>query len=189
MEAREPEYPVVPVGPGKIQGEDQAVVTRWVENFEPLDFEAGAKAKAWLETNVSSGTLPLRTYLALSEDESELYGFFALDQMDVRVAPYDKPVMQVRNVLDDPGAERQKATKLVWIARSKSSDPGFGSEMFDYALLVAFEEKSVALMVDAYDGATAQMWIDRYYLRDPHPGTDEWTCLWHAVGKPDQSFN
>ena len=100
------------------------------------------------------------------------------------------PVMQVRKVLKDPRAQRQRATKLVWIARSSSSESGFGLEMFEHALLLAFEQGSVALMVDAYDTATAEMWVRHpYHLREPHAGTEEWICLWHAVGKADQSFN
>lgn len=189
MEASEREYPLVVIEPGGIQGQDRSTVSSWAERFQPLEFEAGVKAKAWLETNVSAGVLPLQTYLVLNEDESELYGFFVLDRVEVEVAPDDKPIMQVRRAIDDPQAKRHHATKLVWIARSESSEPGFGAEMFEYALLVATEEKSCALMVDAYDEATAQMWIDRYQLRKPRAGTGEWTCLWHAVGKATQDFN
>jgi hypothetical protein len=181
---------VVPLGPGSIQGDDRAIVGELIERFEPLEFEAGAKAKAWLETSVSSGALAFPTYLVLSEDESELYGFFALDELEVKVAPYDTTVMEVRKVLRKPRTKPQQATKLVWIARSRSSEPGFGVEMFEYALLVAFEARSVALMVDAFDEATAEMWVRKpYFLREPHAGTDGWTCLWHALGKADQSFN
>lgn len=188
MRAPEREYPLIVLQQGTIHGKDRSIVASWAGEFEPLDFEAGRRAKAWLETNISSELVPLQTYLALSEDESKLYGFFALDEIEVEVAPHDMPVMEVRKAID-PDAPRQHATKLAWIARSRHSDPGFGAEMFEYALLVATEAGSCALMVDAYDEATAQMWMERYQLRKPRAGAADWTCLWHAVGTPPQDFN
>lgn len=160
-----------------------------IDAFEPLEFEAAEKAKAWLETNVSAGNLPLKTYLVFSEDGTRLFGFFVLDSEEVRVAPEDVPIMQVRHTIDDPRAERQHAVKLVWIARSRSSDPGFGNELFDHALVVAFEDGGCALMVEPYDEETAErLWIEHFHLRKPREGTTGWTCLWHALRPADQTF-
>jgi hypothetical protein len=163
----------------------------WVGGFEPLGFEAGRRAKLWLETNLSAENLPLRTYCVFSDvDESELFGFLVLDEIQVEVAPFDIPIMQVRHAVRDPRAEKHPATKLVWIARSSTSPSGFGSELFEHALLVATEVGSCALMVDAYDEKTAEdLWIRHYDLRKPRDGAAEWSCLWHSVGQPDQTFN
>jgi hypothetical protein len=161
----------------------------YLANFECLDFDAARKAKAWLETNISAGVLPLDTYLAFSEDEAELFGFIVLEEIDVKVAPEDVPIMQMRNAVDNPRAEKQKAVKLVWIARSDSSDPGFGGELFDHALLVALEAGACALMVEPFDDKTAdELWLRHYHLRRPRDGADEWSCLWHAVGEADQTW-
>lgn len=184
----ERDYPVGGLDPGRIPPGVRAHLLGLIERFEPLPFEAGEKAKLWLETNVSAGVLPLSTYFGFSEDESEVFGFFAIDQIEVKVAPGDTPVMQVRHRLD-PEAEKQPATKLVWIARSQSSPAGFGAELFDYALALATEAGSCALTVDAYDEETEKMWQRNYDLREPRRGSEEWSCLWHAVGQAPQDFS
>jgi len=147
------------------------------------------QAKAWLETSVSSGKLAFKSYLVFSEDGRRLFGFFALDSQEVQVAAEDVPIMQVRKTIDDPSAERQRAAKLVWIARSRRSDAGFGNELFDHALVVATEDGGCALMVEPYDQKTAEkLWIDHFHLRKPRAGAPGWTCLWYALGEADQTF-
>ena len=191
MSASERQFPLEILEPGPIRGPARDIVSGWAASFEPLEFEAGRKAKTWLETNLEAEVLPLRTYFAFNDkDEGELYGFFVLDQIEVKVAAGDLPIMQVRDAIDDPRAERRPATKLVWIARSKASPPGLGSELFDYALLEATRARSCALMVDAFDEETAEkLWIRHYDLRKPRDGADEWTSLWHSVGRADQTFS
>jgi hypothetical protein len=189
--ASEREFPLIHLERGPIRGPARDTVAQWAAGFEPLDFEAGRKAKAWLETNLAAEVLPLDSYFVFNDrNEDELYGFMALDEIEIRVSPSDIPIMQVRDAIGDPRAERHPATKLVWIARSKSSPSGFGSELFDYALLLATRKRSCALMVDAFDQETAEkLWIRRYELRKPRDGGEGWSSLWHSVGKADQSFN
>ena len=184
-------YPLEVIDPGPLGGDFREQVRGWIESFEPLEpYEAGMKAKLWLQTNLETENLPHRTYLVFNdEDPDQLFGFFVLDSLDVQVAPGDVPIMQVRHVIEDPNAPTQSATKLVWIARHKDSPAGIGAEMFEYALYVAEEARSCALMVDAYDEDTAQnLWIKRFDLRQPRAGATEWSCLWHTVGQPDQTF-
>lgn len=120
MSASERQFPLEILEAGPIRGPARDIVLGWAARFEPLDFEAGRKAKTWLETNLAAEVLPLRTYFAFNDkDESELYGFFVLDQIEVKVAAGDLPIMQVRDAIDDPGAERHPATKLVWIVRRR----------------------------------------------------------------------
>jgi hypothetical protein len=160
-----------------------------IGEFEPLEFEAAEKAKAWLETSVSSGKLAMKTYLVFSEDGARLFGFFVLDDAEVEVAPGDVPIMIVRDTIKDPRAKKQHAVKLVWIVRSIESDAGFGNELFDHALVLATEAGGCALMVEPYDEETAEkLWIDHFDLRKPRTGTADWTCLWHALGTADQTF-
>lgn len=189
--ASEREYPLLVRDLGPVEGQERVELGKWVAGFEPLDdFEAGRRAKAWLETSISAGVIPLTTYLVFSEDESELYGFFVLDKVEVEVAPFDRPIMKARKVIEDVNVEKHPATKLVWIARSDSSPSGFGSEMFEHALLLATEAGSCALMVDAADQDTAEkLWIKHYDLRKPREGTADWSCLWHALGESNESFN
>ncbi len=188
---RERVYPLQIIEPGPIGGDYRKQVQQWIEAFEPLEpFEAGTKAKLWLQANLETENLPHRTYLVFNdEDPDQLFGFFVLDSLDVQVSPGDVPIMQVRHVVKDPHAHAQPATKLVWIARHRDSPSGIGAEMFEYALYVAEEAGSCALMVDAYDQATAEeLWIKRFDLRQPRAGASEWSCLWHTVGEPDQTF-
>jgi hypothetical protein len=190
VQASEREYPLLVLDPGPIQGLDRIAVAEWIADFEPLKYQAGHSPKAWLETNISAGVVPLTTYLVFSEDESELYGFFVLDGIEVNVAPFDRPIMKAQKSIKDINVEKHPATKLVWIARSESSPPGFGAEMFEHALLLAIEAGSCALMVDAADEETAEkLWIGHYDLRKPRDGAADWSCLWHALGELNESFN
>lgn len=191
-ENRERVFPLVVIEAGPLGGAYRDQVQRWIESFEPLEpFDAGKKAKLWLETNLETENLPHRTYLVFSdEDEDQLFGFFVLDSLDVEVAPGDVPIMQVRQAIQNPRAHSHPATKLVWIARHQESPAGIGAEMFEYALFVAEEEGSCALMVDAYDKETAEeLWIKRFDLRQPRAGASQWSCLWHTVGEANQTFN
>lgn len=189
--ASERVYPLEILEPGPLGGEFRKQVQQLIEPFEPLEpFEAGKKAKFWLQTNLETENLPHRTYLVFNdEDPGQLFGFFVLDALEIQVSRGDLPIMQVRRAIKDPDAPTQAATKLVWIARHKDSPAGIGAEMFEYALYVAEREGSCALMVDAYDRATAEeLWIRRFDLRKPRDGAAEWSCLWHTVGQSDQLF-
>lgn len=189
MAVGEPNYPLLVLEAGPIPRGMRDGLMGLIRAFEPLQFEAAEKAKAWLETSVSSGKLAFKTYLVFSEDGNRLFGFFALDRQEVRVAPGDVPIMQVRETIVDPQAETQHAVKLVWIVRSVASDAGFGNELFDHALVFATEDGGCALMVEPYDEATAEkLWIRHFYLRKPRDGSASWTCLWYPLGEPDQTF-
>lgn len=188
--ASEREYPLLALEPGPVTAWDPEQIADWAGGFEPLsDFQAGHNAKAWLETNVAADAIPLHTYLVLSEDESDLFGFFVLDEIRVNVAPLDRPIMKARKVIEDVNVEQHQATKLVWIARSMNSPPGFGAEMFEHALLLATESGSCALMVDADETTAKKLWIEHYGLRQPRDGAADWSCLWHALGEPNELFN
>lgn len=187
--ASERDYPLVVFQPGPIPRGVRDALMALIGAFEPLDFEAAEKAKAWLETNVSSGRLPMKTHLVFSEDGSKLFGFFVLDDEEVEVAPGDVPIMVVRDTIENPNATKQRAVKLVWIARSCESDSGFGNQLFDHALVLAWEAGGCALMVEPYDEETAEkLWIEHFHLRKPRAGAEDWTCLWHALGKANQDF-
>jgi hypothetical protein len=112
-----------------------------------------------------------------------------LDAVEVKVAPFDRPIMKARKSIQDVNVEEHPATKLVWIARSRSSPPGFGAEMFEHALLLATKARSCALLVDAADEETAErLWIEHYDFRKPRDGTADWSCLWHPLGEVNETF-
>lgn len=185
----EPDYPLVALEPGPLTRGQREALMALIEGFEPLEFEAAEKAKAWLETNVSAGVIPMRTHLVFSEDGSKLYGFFVLDDEEVEVAPGDLPIMVVRKRIKDPAAKKQPAVKLVWIVRSVESDSGFGNQLFEHVLVLATEAGGCAVMVEPYDEETAEkLWIEHFQLRKPRAGADDWTCLWHTLGSVSQDF-
>lgn len=189
MEGQERDYPLVILDPGPISRGLRDALMLLIDRFEPLKFEAAEKAKAWLETNVSSGTIPLKTYLVFSEDGTQLNGFFVLDGEEVEVQEFDAIVMQVRQTITNPKAVKHHAVKLVWIARSQSSDAGFGNELFDHALVFAWEDGGCALMVEPYDEETAdKLWLEHFHLRKPRAGKADWSCLWYPLGEADQTF-
>jgi hypothetical protein len=187
--AGERDYPVFRLERGPLPRELTERLMPMIRKFQPLDFEAAGKAKAWLETSVSSGSLGFDTHLALSEDLRRIIGFIALGEEEVEVAPGDLPIMEARKVIKNPSAKKQRALKLVWIARCRTSPPGFGNDLFDHALVVALEAGGCAVMVEPYDEATAKkLWLDHFELRKPRDGAADWQCLWYALGQPPQEF-
>lgn len=185
--ASERDYPLFTLPKGPIAPGTREILTRLIDDFEPLPFEAARKAKAWLETSVDSGALAFEVPLGFSEDSRRLLGFCALTEEEVKVAPGDVPIMEVRGTIDDRNATLQKAVKLVWIARSAESDPGFGNQLFNHSLVVAHEAGACALMVEPYDDETRdRLWIEHFHLWKPRVGSPDWTCLWYPLGTPPQ---
>lgn len=187
--ASEREYPVATLSAGPLAPGLRDPLMRLLEGFEPLEFKAAEKAKAWLETSVSAGNLGFDTHLAFSEDGERLFGFFAVGEEDVQVAPGDIPAMVVRKTIDDPEAETQHAMQLVWIARSRESNSGFGDELFNHALVLGMEAGACALTVEPYDEPTEKkLWLEHFHFRKPRKGSSGWTRLWFPVGKANQDF-
>ncbi len=198
--APEREYPLQILRAGPIAGELRDEIMRYVRSFEPLEREAARKAKAWLETNIEGGVLPQDVRLVYSEDESQLFGFFVVDEIDVQPPPRDIERMQVRKTtvataesrktIKDPRAPTQRAMKLVWIARSVDSTPDVGAEMFDHAVQLGEEADCCAMMIEPYDDETARrLWIEHYEFIAGDGDDDDWSsCLWYALGEPDQTF-
>jgi hypothetical protein len=179
----ERELPLVHLPAGPI-GEIPDSLASAIQGFQPLPFEPARKAAEWLDSNLRAGRLPMDTYLVLSEDSSQLLGFFVLEPMEVFVSRGDQPILELRHKLDDPSAA-QSALRLVWLARSALTTSGFGQELFDEVLVKAVEADTLAVLVEPYDETTAQrIWIDHFQFRTPRPNLDrpeEWTYLWHAV--------
>jgi hypothetical protein len=198
--AAEREYPLQILRAGPITGELREEILNYARTFEPLPREAARKAKAWLETNVEGGVLPQDVRLVYSEDEAQLFGFFVLDEIDVRPPPKDVERMQVRKAtataikgrktIADPQAPTQRAMKLVWVARSVDSTPDVGSEMFDHAVQLGEEAGCCAMMVEPYDDETARrLWIEHYEFIEGYGDDHDWSsCLWYPLGEPDQTF-
>ncbi len=180
--APEREYPLQILRAGPIAGELRDEIMRYVRSFEPLEREAARKAKAWLETNIEGGVLP------------------QVDEIDVQPPPRDIERMQVRKTtvataesrktIKDPRAPTQRAMKLVWIARSVDSTPDVGAEMFDHAVQLGEEADCCAMMIEPYDDETARrLWIEHYEFIAGDGDDDDWSsCLWYALGEPDQTF-
>jgi hypothetical protein len=198
--AAEREYPLQILPAGPIVGELREEIMKYVQDFEPLEREAARKAKAWLETNVEGGVLPQEVRLVYSEDESQLLGFFVIDEIDVKPSPREVERMQVRKnttsgaeglkTIENPRAATQRAMKLVWIARSINSTEDVGSEMFDHAVQLGEEAGCCAIMVEPYDDETAKrLWMEHYEFIEGEGDDDEWSsCLWYPLGEPDQTF-
>jgi hypothetical protein len=200
--AAEREYPLQVLEAGEIAGELREDVMRYLREFNPLPHAAAHKAKAWLETNVEARFLPHLVRLVYSEDESQLYGFFVVHEIEAQPPPQDLGYMQVRRrtddagtlgqrTIEDPRAATQQAMKIAWIARSVNSPEDVGAEMFDHAVELGEEAGCCAMMVEPYDDDTARrLWKDHYGFIEGEGDGDEWSsCLWYALGEPDQTFN
>ncbi len=187
----ERELPLVRLPRGPIRGLAGSLQSA-IRGFSPLDFEPGRRAADWLRVNTETGILPLDTYLVLDETSSELLGFFVLEPAEVRVAPGDFPVIQVRTRLGD-SERRVKAMKLVWIVRSATSPEGFGEDLFNEALARALEFGAVAVLVEPYDRETAdRLWVRHFHCRQQRRNSefpDEWGGhYWYPLGLPDQTW-
>ena len=185
---------LVPLSAGSVKTIDPGIVDA-IQRFEPMGFEPGAKAAEWLKLNVETGVLPLDTHLVVTDlgDHPDLIGFFVVEEMEVKVASDDLPIVEVRN----RGINRAsplRAVKLVWIARAETAPEGFGEELFDEVLVKAVEARAVVVIVQPYDDDTAEsLWKAHFHCKEPRPGwvfpeDEKTTFLWYPVGEADQSF-
>lgn len=182
---------LIPLAAGPIPSGDMELLPQ-VKEFQPLDREAGRKAAEWLRVNFETGTMPLDTFLVFDGEMRELLGFFVLDKLEVAFARADQPILEVRD-RSLQGRKLIQATKLVWIARSRGSAKGFGSEMFDQVLVRAIESGSAAVVMEPFDDETAHdLWKIHFECRHPRADSTSSECLedfmWHSLGDPPQEF-
>lgn len=162
-----------------------------IERFEPLGFDAARDATAWLHNCLADGNDPMSTVLVLDSTD-RLQGFFVLGYTTVTLAPGDQPIVEVAKKLEDP-SRPQVAAEIAWIVRSRTTEKGFGRDLFDYAVRLAMDDGAIAMVVTPHDDITAQkVWIDRYRFRPPRQsgssqGLDP-PKLWFPVFKYEASW-
>lgn len=163
-----------------------------IDDFEPLPFDAARGATTWLQRQVNEGLDPMLTILALDPIESRLCGFFVLGFTTITLSPGDQPIVQIAHKLEDPHAP-QVAAEIAWIARSRGTEKGFGRDLFHYAVALAIDSGSIAMVVTPHDDETAQkLWIGRYRFRPRRSTTGKSTPmqskLWYPVYKYEASW-
>jgi hypothetical protein len=135
---------------------------RLIDQFEPLDSNAGREMAAWLN-GVAHGSTPAAETHLLRTDR-ELLGFFAGVSERVEISYRVWPIIELRARIRDRGP--QPALLLAAIARSAAAtDSGFGHNLFDYAVAVAQASDAVVLLVEPDNPKVGDMWQDRYGLR------------------------
>jgi len=160
--------------------------------FEPLPFDAARGAKDWLRSCIDQEEDPMVTVFALDPDRKRLCGFFVLGFTTITLAPGDRPIVEVAHKLKEPHAP-QIAAEIAWIARDRSTERGFGRDLFDYAVALAIDYRAIAMVVTPHDDRTAEkLWVNRYRFRPPRQvttGSEQvQSKLWYPVYKYEASW-
>lgn len=157
-----------------------ADIAEAVENFEPVDNNAGHAAAAWLKHSSLNDYPSTATWLAYYKQRIE--GFFAICSAEITL--YER---QRKKHLSRRGRSRehrlhpqQPASLITWLGKhAKASLPG--DSILSYAAHIATQvaelQGNIALVVDPYDDETAKFWRDRYGFRSANPGGRLWIPL------------
>lgn len=152
-----------------------ADVTEAVASFEPIDTPAGHAAASWLTSSALEEHPSVATHLLLKNGRVE--GFVALAAGSIELTGRKR-----REANRKPLHGVQPATVIRWMARHKDADPGVGRELLLYATALALEASerlgSIALVLNAYDDATAEHLMHEYpFLRADKSGRTLWAPL------------
>jgi hypothetical protein len=135
-----------------------------VAGFEPVDIPAGKRNAKFLKEEALDNHPSTVTHLHLKDGKLE--GFFALSSGTAKLIQSDArpPVGQGdRELVLSP---RQPVAHIAWIGRSRDSSVK-GSELLALAAGIALEvveagQGQLALSLDAFDEATADMWVKNF---------------------------
>jgi L-amino acid N-acyltransferase YncA len=130
-----------------------------IERFESLGFNAGLGAVNWLRAHIENPDGPFEVVFTVNK--GKLLGFCAL---------------AYKRICLPPDHEFRSAMELSWIARSETTEKGFGRELLTYAATLAMAAGIEALLVSPNDHVTARkVWINKHDFEPvdgepPRPG-------------------
>lgn len=151
--------------PEVADGDEASALVELVSTFQSKDTPAGEEAAHWLRDEALDNHGSTVTWLLL--DDRELHGYYAMASTSVRLSQRHRRRLLPRATHDLTPA--QPASLIAWIAKRRDAPSGTGTKLFQHAVTSAIDvsevQGNIAIVVDAYDAVTAQMWIDRYGFR------------------------
>lgn len=190
------ELPTVVLTPADVEKGISADHAQLIDGFDPLPFEAGADAKAWLQQQIREGSLPVTTVLVTDSERKRLCGFICIGFTTIALSPDEQRTAEVgivqRGRKIEELCEPHLAANISWIARAANTRKGFGQLLFDCAVNWTIDNRAIAMVVTPHDEATARkVWIGRFRFRQPRPQDQPDGApsrLWYPVHSPEPIF-
>lgn len=145
-----------------------------IENFEPVNNDAGRAAAHWLKHSALDDYPSTATWLAYRDQRIE--GYFAICSTELTL--YER---QRKRHLRRRGRRRehvlhpqQPASLITWLGKHAKATMS-GTAILRHAAYIASQvaelQGNIALVVDPYDESTGEFWLERYsFLRSAKPG-------------------
>jgi len=140
------------------------------DEFEPLQHNEGRDMVEWLRAGVRDAHMPCPTYAM--RDGDDLLGFFAVERVELRITAKSWPFFELRRRelrrrYRDLARGTQPALLLCAIARSHSTEAGFGRALFEQAVGMALADKPiVAVCVKPANERVAVLWSQTYGFKE-----------------------
>jgi hypothetical protein len=174
------------LGTETVEGENS--ITDAIRKFVALPNSAGTGAERWLRQRLDERRVPIETHLALAPQSGKVLGFYAASPLDMDLSKDDSVIVRLRRLRHgDSTARKQPGLEVCWIARDATTDPGFGRNLFDHAVVNAQRHNAVALVVVPHDKATEELWLRHYHFmcfkNDQGSSSEPASKLWYPVDK------
>jgi hypothetical protein len=143
-----------------------------VQEFEPLDFDAGRRAAEFLKEEALTNDGSTKTYVLVSNDRVE--GFIAMCTCEVELIPKHSKEVGV------PHRRRLPGVLLTWVAKHRDATcDGKALVEVAYGLASEVAEKvgAVAFALDPMDEDIAKVWREKYSFRNTRDDRRLWTSI------------
>lgn len=190
------DLPTVVLTPADVEQGISPHLAELIDRFDPLAFEAGADATAWLQRKIKERSLPITTVLVTNSQKTQLCGFICMGFTAIALSADEQRTAEVgivqRGQKVEDLCEPRLAANISWIARGSDTRKGFGQRLFDCAVNWAIDNRAIAMVVTPHDEETARkVWIGRFHFRQPRPQDQPDGApsrLWYPVHSPEPIF-
>lgn len=138
-------------------------ISSLIAAFEPVACEAGDTASNWLREHALPSHPSTVTWIWLRD--KSVTGFYAVASASVELSQSAR-LKRLRPRKDKPDNPTQPATLIAWLAKRNDSGRDAGEKIllhaFSTATSVAVRQGNLAVVLDAFDTETAQLWNRKY---------------------------
>lgn len=166
-----------------------ADIAEAVQNFKPVDNDAGHAAAEWLKNSSLDDYPSTATWLAYYDQRIE--GFFAICSAEITLSERQRNERLSRKGRSDEHRlhPKQPASLITWLGKHADAKMA-GNLIISYAAFVATQvaelQGNIALVVDPFDGKTEQFWRKHYGFRSAKPEGRLWIPLHEEEGEPSE---
>lgn len=178
--------------------EDAHLLTDAIKEFEAVDKPAGREATDWLQRDALDWDGTTLTYLMLLDRRLE--AFYASASSSVMLSQRDRKRARGAKRLPVSIPPRQPATLIAWLAKRRGASTS-GLTVLEHAFSTAVQvselQGNVALVLDPFDDATAELWLSlgvglRQSASDRHGSAADGQAkprrLWMPLREVDVAF-